>query len=136
MDNCVFCNVVHDDVRGQVIDRSAQEKGFIAIKKPYFSKDVNFLVITTEHVDNLHTASGGNKVDMNSLFDYVRFLANGKDFSCKVSNGKNAGQDVFHLHVHVNSYEPWNSWEVLRKCGQKGLKERPQQRRTQTNWKK
>lgn len=133
--DCVFCKVLQDDVNKQII---AKSEHFTAIKKPYKSEEVNFLVISNHHVDNLLQTDedGKEQISFDEMLKFVRRLANGKHWSIKISNGKNAGQDVFHFHAHINSFEKWDTWEVLKKSGQTGLKARQKvYHRTQTKTK-
>jgi diadenosine tetraphosphate (Ap4A) HIT family hydrolase len=103
--DCPFCGVLAEDKNKQIISIGQH---FTAIRKLYTSKNVNFLVISNKHVENL---KNGN-VYMNDLVRFVNELSKGKDWSMKISNGKIAGQDIFHLHAHISSYQRPESWGI------------------------
>lgn len=102
---CPFCAVLKDDKNKQIIKRGEH---FTAIRKLYTSKNVNFLVISNIHIENLK--AGG--VDVNEMVRFVNELSAGKDWSTKISNGKVAGQEVFHLHAHISSYQKPEGWGI------------------------
>ena len=107
MDQCPFCQILVKDHKHQIIARG---KNFTAIRKLYKSNNVNFLIISNKHVPNLK--SGGESVDLNELVKFINSISKGKDWNMKISNGKNAGQEVFHLHAHISSFEKAESWGI------------------------
>jgi diadenosine tetraphosphate (Ap4A) HIT family hydrolase len=103
---CPFCQILVDDAKNQIIERSEH---FTAIRKPYFSKNVNFLIISNTHVPNL---KGPEDIDMNAMVAFVKHLSGGRDWSITINNGPKARQEVFHLHAHISSSEESKTWGI------------------------
>ncbi len=107
MDQCPFCQILQDDAKKQIIKRGVS---FTAIRKLYTSKNVNFLVISNQHIPNLK--DGHPPIDMNELVRFINELSEGKDWSLKISNGSESGQDVFHFHAHIFSFAKPDTWGI------------------------
>jgi histidine triad (HIT) family protein len=105
---CPFCNILLNDSKKQIIK---QWPNFTAIRKLYDSKNVNFLIISNHHTPNLNDPNAN--VDLNELTMCAKELANGKDWSIKINNGPKSGQDVFHIHAHIASYDDVRLWKSL-----------------------
>ena len=105
MDTCPFCSVLKDDKNNQIIEKGEH---VTAIRKQYKSRNVNFLIISNIHHDNLK-----NMDDTGILKEIVCMankLSKGRDWSMTINNGKNSRQTVFHLHAHISSDEDSNLW--------------------------
>src|SRR5215207_5460461 len=104
MTDCLFCKIVAGDIPAKVVKRSADAVAFHDVdpKAP-----VHVLVIPTRHVAAVRDAKGA---------DSERLLGRLLAFSAEVASeqgldadgyrivtntGRNAGQSVDHLHVHV-----------------------------------
>lgn len=105
---CVFCNILKNDKDKQII---AEGNNCVAIRKLCRSKEgysnVNFMIISKEHIRNLHDLKDPNiLINMIALAKKLsRKDGIERDFKIEITNGKSAGQTVFHLHIHVKSYE-------------------------------
>ncbi len=110
---CPFCDIFKTDPKNQILPGQNNEH-FVAIRKLYKSKNVNFLVISRAHVPNLKTREGDvvRQIDMNDLVDFVNEFSKGKDWSMTINNGTNAGQEVFHFHAHVSSNDKPETWGI------------------------
>jgi histidine triad (HIT) family protein len=104
MADCLFCKVVAGEIPAKVVKRSADALAFRDIdgKAP-----VHVLVIPTRHIPAVRDAQGaeGERL-LGSLLSFAAEVAReeGLDhdgYRIVTNTGKNAGQSVDHLHLHV-----------------------------------
>lgn len=100
-DNCLFCKIIAGDIPAQKLYEDDEILAFHDINP---EAPLHFLVIPKKHITG---PSGITETDQNLMgkilqkgaelakekgYDSFRFVAN---------NGADAGQTVFHLHLHV-----------------------------------
>lgn len=111
---CSFCNVIESDVNNQIILKG---KHVTAIRKLYKANNVNFLIISNEHIENMKDSSCDDKEKINNILCEIKDMANqlsgGRDWSLKINNGSNASQTEFHFHAHIYSQEHPRLWKSL-----------------------
>ena len=102
MDDCIFCKIVKGEIPSSQV---YEDESYLAFKDINPSAPVHLLVIAKEHsarLDDLLDESGA--AALGRLFEAAvkTARANGlRDYRLGVNVGKEAGQDVFHTHVHV-----------------------------------
>jgi diadenosine tetraphosphate (Ap4A) HIT family hydrolase len=71
--DCPFCQIQKSDPKKQIIAGQPASENFLAIRKLYPSKNVNFLVVSKVHVTNLKSGKNGvtRMVDMNNFVDFM-----------------------------------------------------------------
>jgi histidine triad (HIT) family protein len=104
MADCLFCKVVGGDIPAKIVKRSPDALAFrdIDAKAP-----VHVLVIPTRHVPAVRDAKGedGERL-LGRLLGFAAEVASelgldGDGYRVVTNTGKNAGQSVDHLHLHV-----------------------------------
>jgi histidine triad (HIT) family protein len=104
MADCLFCKVVAGEIPAKVVKRSEDAVAFrdIDAKAP-----VHVLIIPTRHVAAVRDARGvdGEKL-LGRLLAFAAETASelgldGDGYRIVTNTGKNAGQSVDHLHLHV-----------------------------------
>jgi len=100
--NCIFCKIVRREIAGAEVYRDDETLVF---------KDVNpkapthLLVIPTRHVTNLGDfAASAAPHELGNLFALAAKYgreASPDGYRVVVNEGADAGQTVFHLHLHV-----------------------------------
>jgi len=104
MADCLFCKIVAGDIPATIVKRSDSALAFrdIDARAP-----VHVLVIPTRHVPAVRDAKGseGEKL-LGRLLAFAAEVATeqGLDadgYRVVTNTGKNAGQSVDHLHLHV-----------------------------------
>src|SRR5680860_854734 len=103
MDDCVFCKIIEGEIPGEVF---MENQDFLAIRDINPKAPQHLLVIPREHVASLEGTEGWPDEKVAEMFRFVRMVADKagiRDSGYRVlSNvGEDAGQVVFHLHVHV-----------------------------------
>ena len=104
MPDCLFCKIVAGEIPAKIVKRSESAVAFrdIDAKAP-----VHVLVIPTRHIPAVRDASGADGERL--LGGLLRFAADvatelgldGEGYRIVTNTGKNAGQSVDHLHLHV-----------------------------------
>lgn len=102
MEDCIFCKIARDEAPSFKIYEDEDTLAFLDIK-PFTNG--HCLVITKKHFENIFDISEGvlpkvfitakkiaEKVKNTLLADGIRLLQ---------SNGKEAGQEVMHFHLHI-----------------------------------
>jgi histidine triad (HIT) family protein len=104
MVDCLFCKIVAGQIPAKILKRSEDALAFpdIDAKAP-----VHVLVIPTRHIAAVRNAKGddGERV-LGRLLSFAADVASelgldGKGYRIVTNTGKNAGQSVDHLHLHV-----------------------------------
>ncbi len=100
--DCIFCKIVRGELPTSKVFENEVAVVFadIAPQAP-----VHVLVVPKKHVVSLGVAEDSHRNLLGGLMLSVRDVASAlgiKDaFQVKIFSGKDAGQTVFHLHLHV-----------------------------------
>ena len=104
MADCLFCKIVAGEIPSKIVRRSDDALAFrdIDAKAP-----VHLLVIPTRHVAAVRDAKGADGEHLlGALLTFAAAVASqeGLDadgYRIVTNTGRNAGQSVDHLHLHV-----------------------------------
>lgn len=101
--DCIFCKIISGEIPGKIIYRDQDVIVFhdISPKAP-----VHFLVAPVLHLPSLREVNDDDQKLMGRLLITTRKIAEelkiaSSGFKVVMNNGKDAGQLVFHLHLHV-----------------------------------
>ena len=100
--NCIFCKIVS----GQVPSRKVYEdEEFLAFHDVRPHAPVHFLVIPKRHIPSLAEVTAEDQPMLGRLLALAPRLARDLGltggFRLGVNTGRDGGQEVFHLHLHV-----------------------------------
>jgi len=104
MADCLFCKIVAGDIPARIVKRSADALAFrdVDAKAP-----VHVLVIPTQHISAVRNAKGadGERL-LGRLLAFAAEVASeqgldGDGYRIVTNTGRNGGQSVDHLHLHV-----------------------------------
>lgn len=100
---CIFCKIIAGEIPSEFVNEDA---GHIAIRDIAAKADVHVLVIPRDHHKDLDSfvADGGSS-DLLLAFarQTAEILEVTGDYRMIANVGPNAGQTVFHLHLHILS---------------------------------
>jgi len=101
MGECIFCRVASGDLAAQVIRRG---DGMIAFRDINPQAPTHLLVVPTQHVASLNDVK--DDALLGRLLAFARDAAREagiaeKGYRVVVNTNPDAGQTVFHLHLHV-----------------------------------
>ena len=104
MADCLFCKIVTGEVPAKIVKRSAHALAFRDVNP---KAPVHVLVIPTRHIAAVRDATGDDGERMlGGLLAFAAAVASeqGLDqegYRIVTDTGRNAGQSVDHLHLHV-----------------------------------
>ena len=102
-EDCMFCKIVNGELDAEVVH---DEEEVLAFKDINGRAPVHVLVIPKEHVANLEEIGQLSASVTKRLFEVSSLVADKlgveeSGYAVRVNNGDDAGQVVFHLHLHV-----------------------------------
>jgi histidine triad (HIT) family protein len=100
---CLFCKIAAHEIKADIVYEDAHALAFRDINPV---APTHVLVIPKRHVVSLSDATEGDMELLGRLLLVARSVAEKLDlvnsgYRTVVNNGKDAGQSVFHLHLHV-----------------------------------
>ncbi len=97
--NCIFCKIAN----GQIpTDFVYQSSNVVVFKDINPQAPVHLLVVPKAHIENLNVLN--DKELSFELFDAIKAATKKlgiSEYRCVINTGRSAGQEVFHLHIHV-----------------------------------
>ena len=100
MSDCIFCRIIAGEIPSQKV---YEEEKMIAIKNVSPAAPVHVLLLPKKHYDNIMTADPDL---VKYMLGKVEALAaqlgvKEKGFRIVINTGKEGGQSVNHLHIHL-----------------------------------
>ncbi len=101
--DCIFCKIVRGEIDAEVVH---EEDEVLAFKDINGRAPVHVLVIPRQHVASLEEITGLPGAVARRLFEVASIVARKlgvgeSGYAVRINNGPDAGQEVFHLHLHV-----------------------------------
>ncbi len=98
---CIFCKIISGEIPAKKIYEDADFIAFHDIKP---MAKVHFLIVPKLHVESLKACDETHQALLGKALLLVPKLAAEQDlvgFKTLINTGREGGQEVFHLHVHV-----------------------------------
>jgi histidine triad (HIT) family protein len=100
---CIFCKIASKVIPAQIIFENENILAFNDIKP---AAPVHILIIPKKHIESIKDISSDDKDIIAGMFTAISEIADIKNLSDEgyrliINNGKAAGQEVFHLHIHL-----------------------------------
>jgi len=99
MTDCIFCKIISGEIKTDFV---YENEHLVVFKDIHPKAPVHLLVVPRPHVESLNELE--DKVLMGELLQGVKDVTKKiglKAYRVQINNGKEAGQEVFHLHLHV-----------------------------------
>ena len=101
--DCIFCKIVRGEIDAEVVH---DEDDVLAFEDINSKAPVHVLVIPRQHVANLEEIGVLPDPVVKRLFEVASDVAERLGvaeggYAVMINNGPDAGQEVFHLHLHV-----------------------------------
>ena len=101
-DDCLFCKIIAGKVPATVV---YQDEALTAIRDIRPQAPTHILVLPNRHVTGIAEAQASDAELLGKLLLAARRIAQQEDlnggYRLVINSGLDAGQSVFHLHVHV-----------------------------------
>lgn len=109
-DNCIFCRIIKGEIPSQKVYEDEKMLVFRDIEP---KAKVHLLAIAKDHFKLLEEMDGERAALLSHMLQKIPAIA--KENGCEggyrliINQGDDAGQTVFHLHVHILGGEqlPW-----------------------------
>ncbi len=103
MEECVFCQIAKRERQAAVL---YQDELVTAFEDLHPIAPVHFLVVPNRHIPSVNEVTGADEDALGRLVSVARRLAHEKGVQASgyrlvINTGPDAGQSVFHLHLHV-----------------------------------
>lgn len=101
--DCIFCRIASKEIPAKIVFENDRVIAFYDIN-PVAPEHI--LVIPKKHIESINDLSIADRDTMASMFDAVKEISVVTDIVEKgyrviINNGRAAGQEVFHLHLHI-----------------------------------
>ena len=101
--DCIFCKIAKGEMDAEVVH---DEDEVLAFKDINGRAPVHVLVIPRQHVASLEEVTSLPEQVVRRLFEVSSLVAEKlgvreSGYAVRVNNGPDAGQEIFHLHLHV-----------------------------------
>lgn len=99
--NCIFCKIVKGSIPAKKI---YEDEDVIAFNDINPSARVHFLIVPKLHVESLASCEAQHQALLGKMLLLAPKLAKEQGltgFKTLINTGKDGGQLVFHIHVHV-----------------------------------
>jgi len=101
--DCIFCKIVRGELDAEVVHDEDEVLAFhdISSRAP-----VHVLVIPKQHVASLEEVTSLPESVVRRLLEVSSMVAEEhgvleSGYAVRINNGADAGQEIFHLHLHV-----------------------------------
>ena len=104
MENCIFCKIANKEIPSTLVYEDSYTAAFNDLNP---QAPVHILVIPKKHYASLNEID--DKDVMSALLEAVQKVTkklNITDYRTVINTGKEAGQEVFHLHLHILAGRP------------------------------
>ena len=100
-ENCLFCKIINGDIPA---DKLYEDDDILAFRDIAPQAPVHFLIIPKKHIAGPAAVSGEDEQIIGKMMRMSGELAEKegvKHFRAVLNNGEEAGQTVFHIHMHI-----------------------------------
>jgi len=102
-DSCIFCKIVSNEAKATIVYRDEQVTAF---RDLHPVAPTHILIVPNRHIDSVGALDAEDEQLIGHIFTVARKLAEEEGISnggyrLITNTGSQAGQSVFHLHVHL-----------------------------------
>ena len=99
MEDCIFCKIINGDFNTEFVYETDSTVVFKDINP---KAPIHLLVCPKQHIASLNELEDRNLMaDLLQTVKDVTKKVGLKSYRIQINTGKEAGQEVFHLHIHV-----------------------------------
>jgi len=100
---CVFCRVVRGSAQAEILHR---DEHVVAFRDIHPAAPTHILIVPVRHVGSLAELEKSDEALVGKMFTVARGLARrecveSSGYRVVINSGSDAGQSVFHLHIHL-----------------------------------
>lgn len=99
--DCIFCKIISGQIPAEII---AQNDDILVIKDIVPKAPIHYLIIPKKHIRDVQSFGTGDCCIAGKMFKMAQKLSSederARDFRLLINSGSQAGQCVFHVHMH------------------------------------
>ena len=99
--DCIFCKIINKEIPSKIIH---EDDDVLVIEDVNPKAPIHYLIIPKEHIININDLEEKHSALIWKMIKTAKNLAANLDgtkaFNLVCNNGKEAGQQVFHMHWH------------------------------------
>ncbi len=99
MSDCIFCKIINGDFNTEFV---YEDEDCVVFNDINPKADTHLLLVPREHIETLNDCD--DEKLLGKLMMNVRKVTKKlgiKSYRTVINTGKEAGQEVFHLHIHI-----------------------------------
>ncbi len=100
MVDCIFCKIINGEFGTKFV---YEDENVVVFNDINPKADTHLLVVPKKHVTDLNECSEELIAKLMSIVKKVTVQEGIKSYRTVINTGKEAGQEVFHLHIHILS---------------------------------
>ena len=105
MDECIFCKIIHRDIKTDFI---FEDDKFVVFKDIKPQSPLHLLLVPKKHIESINDFDEENEKFLLGVFTIIKKVAEKLGFDktgyrVVINTGKDAGQEVLHIHFHILS---------------------------------
>ena len=102
-DSCIFCKIVSNEIKGDIVYRDEQVTAFRDIQP---AAPTHILIVPNRHIESVNALEVGDEQLMGHLITTAGKLAKEEKidqggFRLIMNTNADGGQTVFHIHLHL-----------------------------------
>ena len=99
MSDCIFCRIINGDFGTEFV---YENNSAVVFKDINPQADTHLLVVPRLHIESLNDLNDKNLLgELMLAVKAVTEKLGIKSYKTLINTGKEAGQEVFHLHIHI-----------------------------------
>ena len=99
MSDCIFCKIINGDFGTEFV---YENESTVVFKDINPQADTHLLVVPRLHIESLNDLNDKNLLgELMLAVKAVTEKLGIKSYKTLINTGKEAGQEVFHLHIHI-----------------------------------
>jgi histidine triad (HIT) family protein len=100
-DDCIFCKIIKGEIPSKKL---YEDEDVIAFHDIHPIAPVHFLIVPKIHVESLASCEASHQALLGKMLLLAPKLAKEQGlsgFRTMINTGREGGQEVFHIHIHV-----------------------------------
>ena len=101
MEDCLFCKIISKEINSEIV---YEDDICVAFKDINPKKRVHLLIVPKTHIPKISDIKEGDEQIIGHLIKIAKELAdknNSSSYQLLFNVGKEAGQIIFHVHLHL-----------------------------------
>lgn len=108
MNDCIFCKIINRELSSNILYEDEQAVAFPDIQQ---KAPTHILIVPKQHIESLRDITTEHEKLMGHLLWIASFLGAEQEidesgYRVIINTGTDAGQEVFHIHVHLLGGKP------------------------------